>query len=60
MAVPVRPVSFLALRYEATIPQQFDYTCGAASVATTLTYYWDRPTTETEVIDVLNPHFSYW
>jgi predicted double-glycine peptidase len=58
MAVPVRPVSFLALRYEATIPQQFDYTCGAASVATTLTYYWDRPTTETEVIDVLKRRYS--
>ena len=58
MPVPVRPLSLLALRYEATIPQQFDYTCGAASIATVLTYYWDLPTTETEVIDVLKQRYS--
>ena len=56
--VPVRPLSLLALRYEATVPQQFDYTCGAASIATVLTYYWDLPTTETQVIDVLKQRYS--
>ena len=58
MPVPLRPLSLLALRYEATIPQQFDYTCGAASIATILTYYWDLPTSETQVIDVLKQRYS--
>ncbi len=58
LPVPLRPVSLLALRYEATIPQQFDYTCGAASVATMLTYYWNRPITENQVIDVLKRRYT--
>ncbi|GAC1526703.1 MAG: hypothetical protein NVS2B16_34900 [Chloroflexota bacterium] len=57
-AVPIRPVSYLALRYEATIPQAFDYTCGASSVATILTYYLDRPTTEAEIIGALRKRYS--
>jgi len=57
-ARPVRPVSYLALRYEATIPQAFDYTCGASSVATILTYYFGRPTTEAEIIGALRKRYS--
>lgn len=57
-AAPTRPVSYLALRYEATVPQGFDYTCGAASVATILSYYWGRPTTEAEVIGALRQRYS--
>ena len=57
-ARPIRPMSYLALRYEATIPQAFDYTCGASSVATILTYYLDRPTTEAEVIGALRKRYS--
>ena len=56
--VPIRPVSLLALRYEATIPQRFDYTCGAASVATLLTYYWNTATTEAQVIAALRQRYS--
>lgn len=56
--VPIRPVSLLALRYEATVPQAFDYTCGAASVATVLTYYWDTATTEAQVITALRKRYS--
>ena len=56
-AVPIRPVSYLALRYEATIPQAFDYTCGASSVATILTYYLDRSTTEAEIIGALRKRY---
>ncbi len=56
--VAIRPLSYLALRYEATIPQAFDYTCGAASVATILTYYLHRPTTEAEVIGALRKRYS--
>ncbi len=56
--VPLRPVSMLGLRFEATVSQAFDYTCGAASVATVLTYYWDRPTTEADAIEVLKQRYS--
>lgn len=57
-AHPIRPMSYLALRYEATIPQAFDYTCGASSVATILTYYLGRPTTEAEIIGALRKRYS--
>lgn len=57
-ALPTRPVSYLALRYEATVPQGFDYTCGAASVATILNYYWGSPTTEADVIDALRGRYT--
>lgn len=56
--MPIRPVSHLALRFEATVPQVFDYTCGAASVATILTYYWGRPTGEKDAIDALRARYS--
>ena len=56
--VPLRPVSMLGLRFEATVSQAFDYTCGAASVATVLTYYWNQPTTEADVIEVLKQRYS--
>lgn len=57
-AVPTRPMSLLALRFEATVPQRFDYTCGAASIATVLTYYWYRPTSEADVIHALEGRYS--
>ena len=54
----LRPTSMLGLRFEATVPQHFDYTCGASSVATVLTYYWNRPTTEDEAIGALRQRYS--
>ncbi len=57
-AVPIRPRSHLALRFEATIPQMFDYTCGAASVATILTYYWGQPTSEKDAVEALRARYS--
>jgi predicted double-glycine peptidase len=43
-AMPVRSV--LELRNEKLIRQQWDLTCGAAAVATLLTYQFDDPVTE--------------
>ena len=57
-APALRPISMLGLRFEATVPQSFDYTCGAASIATVLTYYWGRPTTEAEAIAALGHRYS--
>ncbi len=48
----------LGLRFEATVPQHFDYTCGASSVATVLTFYWNRPTTEAEAVGALRQRYS--
>jgi len=48
----------LALRFEATVPQHFDYTCGASSVATVLTHYWSRPTSEEDAVEALKQRYS--
>lgn len=53
-----RPRSYLALRFEATVPQRKDFSCGAASMATLLTYYWGRPTTEADALAVLRPRYT--
>lgn len=48
----------MALRYEATVPQRFDFTCGAASVATLLTFYWNDPHSEAMVLKTLERRYS--
>ncbi len=48
-----RPKSYLALRYEATVPQLQDFTCGAASLATIATYYWGETVSEMDVLKTL-------
>ncbi len=46
-SVPYRP-----LRYTHVVGQADWYTCGAAAVATLLTYYYDDPATEGEILEV--------
>lgn len=41
---------YRTLRYEGVIGQTSYYTCGPAAVATLLTHYYDRPTTEAEIL----------
>lgn len=43
-SVPVKSVK--ESRFETVIKQRYDFSCGAAAVATLLTFYYDRPTTE--------------
>ena len=43
--------SMKELRELRTVHQTYDFSCGAASVATLLTFSYDRPTTEHEVFD---------
>ncbi len=50
LAVPITP--YRTLRYEGVIGQTSYYTCGPAAVATLLTYYYDRPTTEAEILEL--------
>jgi predicted double-glycine peptidase len=40
----------LERRFRSTIPQQFDYSCGAAAIATLLTYHYGQPMAERQVI----------
>jgi predicted double-glycine peptidase len=37
-------------RFRGTLAQQFDFSCGAAAVATLLTYHYGRPTLEREAV----------
>ena len=44
------PVTSLkAARYRTTVPQQYDFSCGSAAVATLLTFQYGQPVTEAEV-----------
>ncbi|WP_318240552.1 C39 family peptidase [Luteimonas colneyensis] len=46
-AVPV--TSLKAARYRTTVPQQHDFSCGSAAVATLLTFQYGHPVGEAEV-----------
>jgi hypothetical protein len=41
--------SFQEKKYEATVPQQYDFSCGSAALATLLTYNYNIPVREPEV-----------
>ncbi len=41
------------LRWDKVVKQELDVGCGAASLATLLTYHFDFPTTEQEMVDAL-------
>ncbi|WP_148252378.1 C39 family peptidase [Aidingimonas lacisalsi] len=45
--------SLVELRWDRVVPQQYDYSCGSAAVATLLTYHYDRETSEAEVFDLM-------
>ncbi len=48
-SVPVQSVR--ERRWESVIKQERDFSCGAAAVATLLTFHYDRPTEEVEVFE---------
>ncbi len=50
-SIPVK--SWKTLRDARVVKQDLDYSCGAASIATVLTEYYQRPTTEKEVLKLL-------
>lgn len=56
--VPDRPKSFLSIRFEATTPQFLDFTCGAASLGTLLTFYWSVPMSEESALGILQHRYS--
>lgn len=52
-----KPLSFVEVKYAQTVRQKFDFSCGAATVATMLTYYWGRDTSELDVMKVLRSRY---
>lgn len=43
--------SFQELKFNRTVRQALDFSCGAAALATLLTYHYDDPATEREVLE---------
>ncbi|RLK47103.1 hypothetical protein DFR31_2421 [Alkalispirillum mobile] len=43
--------SLKTLRFRSVVPQQYDFSCGSAALATLLTYHYGRPTPETATFD---------
>jgi predicted double-glycine peptidase len=56
--MPLRTIKQLRLEraFRTTIPQQFDYSCGSAAIATLLTYHYGQPKTEADVFRVMIEH----
>lgn len=49
----VNVASMKELRFRNTIKQQYDYSCGSATLATLLTYHYEDPVTEQEVFQTM-------
>lgn len=48
------PLTSLAeLRWQRVVPQQYDFSCGSAALATLLTHHYDRPVTEAVVFTTM-------
>lgn len=54
-AVPLnhRPTPHTEMRFANTVRQMLDFSCGAASIATIMTFYFERHTTENDVLNAL-------
>lgn len=52
------PLSWRSLQTERVVMQQHEYSCGAAALATMMTYYFGNPTSELEVLDDVDRLFS--
>jgi predicted double-glycine peptidase len=45
-SITARPKSYLDMKYQYTVRQRRDFTCGAAALATMLKFHYDMPVTE--------------
>lgn len=52
-AFSVPTVSLKEQRYQATIRQQFDFSCGSAAISTLLTHHYGQPVTEQQVFEMM-------
>ena len=51
--LPTKRHTLKQLRYQYVLRQQFDYSCGAAALATLMTYYFGDETSERDILDLL-------
>ena len=51
--LPPKRHTLMQLRYQYVLRQQFDYSCGAAALATLMTYYFGDETSERNILDLL-------
>lgn len=56
LTVNVPVVSRAEMPFQTVVRQEFDYSCGAAAIATLLTYHYGRPTTEMEALNAMLSH----
>jgi predicted double-glycine peptidase len=54
VAMPV--ASIKAMRFDTTLRQQYDFSCGSAAVATLLSHHYGRATTEQQVFEHMFRH----
>src|SRR3546814_658845 len=52
----IHVTSLKEARFKTTVPQQRDFSCGSAAVATLLTYQYGQPVTEAEVFRYMYDH----
>lgn len=52
-----RPASFQERRYATVVRQVLEFSCGSAALATILTHFLGRPTTERDVITILRRRY---
>lgn len=49
--IPVQ--SRKAMKWNSVVQQQYDFSCGAAAIATLLTFHYDHPTSEDQVFKIM-------
>jgi hypothetical protein len=52
-AVSVPVLSYKARPFMTVVPQKYDFSCGAAAVATLLSFHFGRPTAERDVFEAM-------
>lgn len=52
--------AWVDMRDQGIVKQSLDYSCGPAAMATLLSYYFQIPTSEQEILNVLERHSALW
>ena len=53
-------LNWVDMRDQGVVKQSLDYSCGPAAMATLLSYYFQVPTSEQDVLDWLERHSTQW
>lgn len=49
----IRVASLAERKFQTTVRQQYDFSCGSAALATLLSHHYDRPTTERQAFETM-------